>query len=243
MLFVDLLGVREMNRGRSAGKHLAAIERAVVRGAYRDFLAPDSPWLSAFFSDTLVLASPVQRAGDEESSIGDLVVQAAWLQLDLITEGFFVRGALTLGKFHIREGLIFGPALVEAFELENAKAVHPRIILGPNAERSQHQDLRFYGQPEDSPQNLFLLGDADGWTFINYLGLLFDDPGDPRPVLEMHREIVTVRLREYRNRRRLWEKYRWVAEYHNAVIARQLPGESQLLVDTENITSQFEPFV
>ncbi len=243
MLFIDLLGVREMNRGRSAGRHLAAIERAVVKGAYRDFLALESPWLSAFFSDTLVLASPVQRADGEESSIDDLLTQAAWLQLNLIAEGFFVRGALTLGKFHLREGLIFGPALIEAHDLERDVAVHPRIVLGSDAERSQREDLRSHAQPGESPQNLLLLRDADGWTFIDYLGLLFDDPGDPRPVLEMHREIVTVRLREYRNRRRLWEKYRWVAEYHNAVVARQLPGESQLLVDTENITSQFKSFV
>jgi hypothetical protein len=243
VLFIDLLGVREMNRGRSAGRHLAAIERAVVRGAYRDFLTPDSLWLSAFFSDTLVLASPASRAGDEESAIDDLVTQAAWLQLNLIAEGFFVRGALTLGKFHLREGLIFGPALIEAHDLERDVAIHPRIILGADAERSQREDLQAYDSPDDSPQNVLLLRDDEGSAFINYLGPLFEEPTDPTPALAMHRDVVTARLHEHRGQRSFWEKYRWVAEYHNAVIATRLPRETQLLIDTANMTSQFQTFV
>jgi hypothetical protein len=55
--------------------------------------------------------------------------------MDLLTkdffvrEDFFVRGGLTVDLFHIREGLIFGPALVEAYELESRHAVHPRVVL------------------------------------------------------------------------------------------------------------------
>ncbi len=243
MLFIDLLGVREMNRGRAAGKHLVAIERAVVRGTYRDFLTPDPPWLSAFFSDTLVLARPVSAADDEESSIDALLEQAAWLQLNLIAEGFFVRGALTLGKFHLRDGLIFGPALIEAHDLERDVAIHPRIILGGDAERSQREDLQAYDSPDDSPQNVLLLRDDEGSAFINYLGPLFEEPADPTPALQMHRNVVTARLHEHRDQRSFWEKYRWVAEYHNAVIATRLPRETQLLVDTANTTSQFQAFV
>jgi len=230
-----------MNRGRAAGANLRALERAVGR-TYRDYLTDDSSWPAAFFSDTLVVASPVVR-DDAEPALAGLIEQAAWLQLNLIAEGFFIRGALTLGKFHMRDGLIFGPALIEAHDLERDVAVHPRIILDANAQRSQREDLRSYDPPEDSPQNLLLMRDDEGRTFIDYLGLLFDDPADQRPALAMHRDVVTARLREHRNRRRLWEKYRWVAEYHNAVITTRLPRETRLLVDTANITSQFKSFV
>lgn len=241
VLFIDILGVREMNRSRRVGQHLKALERAVT-GMYRDFLEPDSPWPAAFFSDTLVLASPVLRPDDEESSIGGLVIQAAWLQLNLIAEGFFVRGGLGFGQFHIRDGLIFGPALVEAYDLESVVAVHPRVVLGRHAERSQREDLRHYGRPEDSPQHTLLCRDADGWTFINYLGLLFDEPEDPRPSLELHRDQITTRLDLYRSEKRRWEKYRWVAEYHNATVGGHLPGEARLLVDVDKMMWQFQPF-
>jgi hypothetical protein len=100
-----------------------------VGGTYRDFLKEDSPWPAAFFSDTLVVASPVLD-DDEESALGGLIIQAAWLQLDLVAQGFFVRGALALGRFHMRAGLIFGPGLIEAYELgercRGTSPCHPR---------------------------------------------------------------------------------------------------------------------
>ena len=241
MLFVDLLGVRALNRSPEVEQHLVALEKAVTRN-YRDFLRPDSPWPAAFFSDTLVLASPVID-GEEESAIGGLVVQAAWLQLNLISEGFFVRGGLSIGQFHIREGLIFGPALVEAAGLESTVAVHPRIVLSRDAERSQYEALRFYADPSQSPQNALLLRDPDGQVFINYLALLFEELEDPRPSLLLHRDTVVDCLHGYRHDKRRWEKYRWVAEYHNAVVAGAVPGDDRLLVPTDEMTWHFESFV
>jgi hypothetical protein len=54
VLFIDLLGVRAMNRGprRRVQQHLVELDRAVT-GMYRDYLKPESPWPAAFFSDTL----------------------------------------------------------------------------------------------------------------------------------------------------------------------------------------------
>ncbi|HEY4094307.1 MAG TPA: hypothetical protein VGM33_02275 [Baekduia sp.] len=84
--------------------------------------------------------------------------------------------------------------------------------------------------------------DSDGWTFINYLGLLFDEPDDPRPALEAHRARVTARLAEHRRDKRVWEKYRWVAEYHNEVVRQRLPREPALLVEPAAMTWQFGAF-
>ena len=38
-----------------------------------------------------------------------------------------VRGGVSIGKVHHREGIIFGPALVEAIEMEH-KAYYPRYL-------------------------------------------------------------------------------------------------------------------
>lgn len=109
---------------------------------YRDFLTEDSPWPAALFSDTLVLAAPVLRKDDEEAAIGGLVVQAAWLQLNLIAEGFFARGGLSFGRFHIRDGLVFGPALVEAYDLESKTAIHRGSCLGAMPSARSARTLR-----------------------------------------------------------------------------------------------------
>ena len=241
VLFIDLLGVREMNRSRRAPSHLVALERAVSR-TYREFLRPDSEWPAAFFSDTLVLAAPIVSDTDEESAIGGLVAQAARLQLQLVAAGFFVRGGLSLGRFHIRDGLIFGPALVEAHQLESRVAIHPRIVLSPGVEVSQRAGLGLYAKPQYAPQSLMLLHDDDGHTFINYLGLLFDGPDDPTPGLERHRDAVIGRLAEHCTDKHRWEKYRWLAEYHNAVVGQGLPDTPELLVDGPDMTWQFTSF-
>ncbi len=241
VLFIDLLGVREMNRSPRVASHLIALERAVSR-TYRDFLKPDPPLPAAFFSDTPVLASPILSAADEESSIGDLILQAAWLQCDLAAAGFFVRGGLSVGRLHIRDGLVFGPALVEAYDLESRAAIHPRIVLSDEVENSQRAALDWYSQAAYAPQATMLLCDDDGHTFVNYLGVLFDEPDDPEPALEQHRDTVVARLTELRGDRHRWEKYRWVAEYHNDTVSRAIPNASELLVSPSQMTWQFKSF-
>jgi hypothetical protein len=241
VLFIDLLGVRAMNKSNKVAAHLVALERAVT-GMYRDFLNTRSPWPAAFFSDTLVLAAPVREHGGEEAAIGGLVIQAAWLQLNLISAGFFVRGGLSLGRMHLRDGLVFGPALVEAYELESKSAVHPRVVLSPAVDESQRADLGFYASPRDSAQASLLLCDGDGRTFVNYLALLFDEPDDLDEELADHRDVVVAKLDAHRGDKHLWEKYRWVAEYHNAVIERAFGRRSDLRVDGSAMTWRFTSF-
>ncbi len=43
-----------------------------------------------------------------------------------------LRGAITYGKIVHNNQMIFGPALVRAYELESKKAVYPRVIIDRN---------------------------------------------------------------------------------------------------------------
>jgi len=63
--------------------------------------------------------------------------------------------------FHIREGLLFGPALVAAYELEQEAAVNPRIVLSDDFAKAQRDALAYYGEPRQSPQNMLLLAQSD----------------------------------------------------------------------------------
>lgn len=229
-----------MNRSRRVVSHLRALEKAVTRD-FRDFLDPESPWPAAFFSDTLVLASPVLGAGDEEDAIGGLVVQAAYLQLNLIARGFFMRGGLSFGRFYIRDGLLFGPALLEAADLEHDVAVHPRIVLSDDAVAAEVAFLRYYASPAASPQQMLLMRDEDGKVFVNYLSMLLDEI-DPRTDLAWHRDVVIERLSAHRGDRRRWEKYRWVGEYHNAFAKNFFSGTQSLRIPQRHLNSTFAPF-
>jgi hypothetical protein len=241
VLFADLLGVRTVSES-SPLEGLRQLEHA-TRRTFRDFLAADSPWPSAFFSDTLVVASPVEAPDEEEAALGGLILQTAALQLNLIRNNWFLRGGIAVGEMYLRDGLVFGPALIEAFDVERSLAVYPRIVLSKDAAASQRKELVYYAQPAESPENLLLLEDDDGVVFIDYLSLLLDEPEQLDPAFLMHRKRVLDGLARHRSDRRVWDKYRWVAEYHNHTCRLLVPGKNHLLVPEVSIQSQFRSFI
>jgi hypothetical protein len=231
VLFVDLLGVREMNMSQGAAGHLVALHSAVSL-MHRTFVGELSRYRSAFFSDTLVVAAPIVRETDDATEVGNLMRHARWLQNDLVAEGFFVRGGLTLGSLHLDEHVLFGPALVEAYELESNVAVHPRIVLSRAAAQTQRR----------TADGSTLMCDDGGQTFIDYLGAVAVEPDDPIAALQSHRDTVVDRLHGSRPHKRRWEKYRWLGEYHNAVVRERLPRARELLIEPSAMTWQFSAF-
>jgi hypothetical protein len=125
-----------------------------------------------------------------------------------------VRGGISVGDFHIRERLIFGPALVAAYDLEQA-ANNPRIVLDEPARDAKRTFRAAARGPHTSVAPL--IEDGDGRVFVDYLGLQLDEP-DAEASLRVHRDVVSEKLNETRNAKSIWEKYRWVAEYHNATL-------------------------
>jgi hypothetical protein len=237
LLFLDMLGVSAMARSREAAKHLAAVDRA-VRSSFRDFLGPATELPGAVFSDSLVIAAPVPSGDLERTTIVGLINQAAFAQLGLIEQGLFARGGVAIGDFHIHDGLIFGQALVDAYERESRDAIHPRVIL----DRAVEQILLDGEAGDGGELGNLLMFDEDGWSFIDYLGPLFDTFQDARPRLQAHRDTLMARLVEHSKDRRRWEKYRWVAEYHNEVVNTRLPGSAGLLVPQDALTWRFRAF-
>jgi hypothetical protein len=225
LLFIDLLGVSQMATGDDADAHLVELSR-FLRKPVGDFLSPESPWLAAFFSDTLVILDPFSERVDPEVTLMGLALQAAWVQVNLAMAGFFLRGALTVGKAHLENDLLFGPALVEAYELERRSAVHPRIVLSEKAVGL----LKFTTSARGPDEGGYLRVEQDGSVFIDYLDILVDDAEDPVPALESHRDMVRAKLVEFRVDGRLWDKYRWVAEYHDSYCRSELPRLPELLI-------------
>jgi hypothetical protein len=254
VLFLDLLGVSEM-AGASfpeASEHLERVERA-LRGAYRDVLEHGLSWSGLLISDTLVLAAPLPGGEDGDAApedltastaaanvLGGLVDQAARVQSSLLDQQLFSRGGLTVGWVHLHDGFVFGPALAEAYRLESRVAVHPRIVVGPKAAEALARDARGGG----SAAAHRLRRDRDGLAFVDYLQVVLEDPADVTPRLRLHREQITRALAASADDRRVWEKYQWLADYHNAVIAQSdlRNGRDELLVAPEDLAWGFAPF-
>lgn len=115
------------------------------------------------FSDSLVVSYQV----DEPGAIFFMLYDILLLQIELIQHGVLIRGAVTLGKLFHDKDLVFGPALVEAAELEKL-AMYPRVILDKDILTRGSVDM--HGAPDHTLRN-FLKQDLDGMFYIDYFGV------------------------------------------------------------------------
>lgn len=75
----------------------------------------------SFFSDSFAISAPV----DDGKVIFKILAAASEM---LLRKKFLLRGGVTIGDLCHRQGLIFGPALVEVVEIEENDTMYPRFI-------------------------------------------------------------------------------------------------------------------
>jgi hypothetical protein len=93
------------------------------------------------FSDHFVYSTP------QSGGLGFLLLSTvSKLVIDLLHVGFLTRGALVVGDLYHRDNVIFGPALIEAFNIERGEAFYPRILLSePVIKELSEYDMRDLG--------------------------------------------------------------------------------------------------
>ncbi len=235
VLYLDMLGVGAMAQGTSAQRELQRFEQALNR-AFRFDLgtmgSDDGAIVAAVFSDSFVAAAQAVDGFREPKAeaIANLIFEASSIQGVLALNNYFVRGAVTVGKCHFHRGLIFGPALVEAVNLERRMAIDPRIVLSPGAVETLRR-----GRAESIDREPILI-DEDGLAFVDYLEALYEDPGvTARSNLDRHRRVIEKNLERHATDMRRWRKHRWVAEYHNDFVHRRAKELAENRVDVERL--------
>ena len=256
VLYFDLLGVSAMTQGQAAEKELRKFDQLIREalpypiGTAAAEAARQGASSAAIFSDSVVQTIPVAGHQPAAAPIFQLVFEVAQSQTELTLREYFARGAITLDRFHAYDGILFGQALVEAAKLEQEVAGVPRIVLSSKVcatllSRAQAGDeSAFYGEVP-------VLVDEDGIAFVDYLGGAFQsDPESIMPeLLRLHQKVVSAKLEQNLTIFHRWSKYRWVAEYHNAICFtyRSLLGRGEgyrsYLIDSIHTSRRFRPLV
>ena len=173
------------------------------------------------FTDNIVVGYPVNRPTINygEPELGDIFSTFAEFQTGLAMEGFFLRGGIAFGSHYMDEDIVFGDAFLEAVD-QDRRGGPPRISLAPSAVQAVHQHLEFYGKMNWAPQYEYLLIDADGTLFLNYLDeafCVFPDGGVLFEIIEGHEVRIVEGLSDFKGNSGVRAKFEWAARYHNFI--------------------------
>jgi len=238
---LDVLGFAERMRqsyrdGGAAG--LLIDFRSALDSAYENFRNTDLErvigaekaskvldcWHVKAFTDNIVIGFPVHPSEpDAEAEMGSVLLALREYQLEMVIRGFFVRGSVSIGDLYMDDEIVFGDALLTAYEAEQTVARDPRIVISASARSYVKRHFGFYAEPASAPHNEVLLKDADGQLFVNYLGATYDEsPESPDwGRLASHKAAVEKELTRFKENPPIWSKYAWVANYHNFICQEQ----------------------
>ena len=225
--FVDVLGFKER-----VGKSVADPEKQHLIKEAMDIIhsyktlndAGEDGGLRKFgvqvttFSDSAILSYPVSFDGALFHALLDLI----HMQIDLAYLGVFIRGGITIGPAYHDEVNAFGPAMVEAYELESGSAVYPRIILTGQTLSAGIAASRNQRNPTDiALLRTLLRQDQDGFYYLDYLRQFqeLDYPEyDYYRLMLRIRESLIYNLNLYHSNNRVFPKYCWMLSYWNDVL-------------------------
>ncbi len=169
LLFLDILGFREIvERTVEELDYLGKVINALDRiGELADDAGLQKSSVVTQFSDSIVVSYRV----DEESGVFHLLTKIAFCVVDLISLGFLVRGAVTIGDLYHDEHRIVGPAMVRAYEMESKNAIYPRVIVDAQIFKVARQYRGDIHEPEEEEEYVqhYLTKDDDGWMYYNYV--------------------------------------------------------------------------
>jgi hypothetical protein len=142
----------------------------------------------------------------------------------LNNHGILIRGDVALGNVYISENKMFGPALIDAYELESNFANYPRLILSPDLLNIIETDYAFtedfYSVIEAKKHIKTQISKGDnGIWFVDYLKAIEDEmdaPEEDYPIFLMNnKKLIVNASKKYSGLSNISSKYVWLASYHN----------------------------
>jgi hypothetical protein len=158
-----------------------------------------------------------------------LLLMVTQFSLDLMANGFLVRGGLAKGLLHHSDKAVFGPAFLEAYALERDIACYPRIVV----DRGTHKDFEDHRSLADNWDDFTrpaLRHDEDGPVFVDVLSAFRVNtthlPSRIPVTGQAIRANVQKQLDDSIYNPAHFKKLRWLAIYWNGV---RTSGRSDLL--------------
>ncbi|EKO34195.1 hypothetical protein [Leptospira santarosai] len=240
LTYIDILGFKNLIE---SSKNPKLVYDALTKLSTESDRESDafSDWVHALgvkyesfkFSDLIVRLYQFKNAIEEENKYHILAYELenlAKIQRELPSHNFLIRGAVTYGQIYIENEIIFGPALVNAYQLECNVADYPRIILDKNLGEELFQMVQEITEIEPENREIpsasifsafqFLKKDSnkDDYYYINYPNYSVEDFEynlvSEEIFFQEHRDLIVSVLRTEVNQK-IIRKYEWLKNFHN----------------------------
>jgi hypothetical protein len=175
------------------------------------------------FSDSIV----VSFEEDEPEEIFLLFEEIQKLIIKLVSSLIICRGAISYGKLIHTEEIIFGPALVDAYETESKAAMYPRVILDKSIADIGKKSNKYKGKEIQSASKdvldylstVNLEKDTDEKYYIDYFTSIirtYDDIDKVKNHIESLKKII-LDGQKFKSPD-LKVKYGWMKNKYNRMI-------------------------
>jgi hypothetical protein len=230
VLFLDILGFRDLIASRKEKEILdALIVSAKVPIPLGASVDEGLDFRVTAFSDCVVCSARI-LAKSNFFPAAYVAAYAGRLALELLTRGILSRGAITVGKLYHQEQTVFGPALIEAYELESRFAQYPRIIVPPKVMGQVNMTLAIRVGADWWLDHYPFREDFDGMHHLDIFGPFFIDYRPPslkpkranslKAVGPATTRLVTRLCRRKFNDPRVSTKYAWMKSYLDECCSR-----------------------
>lgn len=116
------------------------------------------------FSDNIVVAVSCPK-GLEEPAFLAVEMMSAVIQVNFLKKKYLTRGGITIGDYFCDELMVWGNALVNAYNLESNIAFYPRVVIDP----SLIGELKLADEKKKSNCKKWIRQDKDSFFYIDYL--------------------------------------------------------------------------
>ena len=179
----------------------------------------ESTKVANHYSDSIVIS----YSFTEKAGIFHLLADILFLCVAALQKGFLFRGAIVCNKLCHEKNIIFGPALVNAVEMEKSLAIYPRIILDEEIIDIAKKYLAEWPSKDEQIKviNKLISKDFDGLYYINYFDAINYVVGENAGVLlyfKALRNIVENLEKCQKDNMSLKSKYLWIKEKYNRTL-------------------------
>lgn len=207
--FIDFLGFSDAVKGAdrwTPDRILTALKAA--KDQVNEDEDEDEEIRFTQFSDSLILSTKAEK----DTAFILIIWAARLLCFELARHNVLLRGGITKGEMLHEGNFAFGPAFIDAYQLEQA-ANTPRIIIDRKLETGASFPLRLNPDELQQFKDAMIPVDFDGWRYVDYLSLnKMSGIHDEENLIQSHHQRLRALVKEFEEKTNpsLVSKYGWL---------------------------------